>query len=183
MQRPQNLKMKSQLSDGDQLILATVEAPLAADLLKVFDVVRIVAGGADAPASVAVDLGVRDREGAHYLAAARALRLVRKLPLGEPANYALSYLGESYLSAKGDKARAALIVTSTLAAPHLVYVAERLGLLTPLSSPTPRELHDVDRVETALTSLEPLTGDNPHRLASTVVSWMKTVDRLARSIR
>ena len=176
-------KTKSQLSDGDQLILATVEAPHATDLLKVFEVARLVADGAGTPARVAVDLGVKDREGAQYLAAARALRLVRKLPQGEPADYALSYLGESYLSAKGDKARAAVIVASTLAAPHVVYVAERLGLLTPLSSPTPRELHDVDRVETALTSLEPLTGDTTHRRASTVVSWMKTVDRLARSIR
>jgi hypothetical protein len=180
---PHGQKPKSQLSDGDQLILATVEVPQASDLFKVFEVAKLVANGAGTPAKVAVGLRLKDREGAYYLSAARALRLVRKLPQGEPADYALSYLGESYLKAKGDKARAAVMVTSTLGAPHVVYVAERLGLPTPLSTPTPRELHDVARVERELISLGPLNGDTPRRRASTVASWMKTVDKLARSIR
>jgi hypothetical protein len=176
-------KTKSQLSDGDQLILATVEVPRANDLFKVFAVAEVISEGADTPAQVAVGLDLVVREGAYYLAAARALRLVRKLPQGEPADYALGNLGESYLKAKGDKAKAAVMVGGTLGAPHVVYVAERLGLATPLLAPTPRELHDVSLVEAELVALGPLSGDTPRRRANTLVSWMKTVDRLARSLK
>jgi hypothetical protein len=48
---------------------------------------------------------------------------------------------------------------------------------------TPRELHDVSLVEGELVALGPLSDDTPRRRASTLVSWMKTVDRLARSLK
>ena len=174
---------KSQLSDGDRWILANVEVPQANDLFKVFTVAELVADGADTPADVAVGLDIVEREGAYYLSAACAVRLVRKLPQWEPSGYAVSYVGESYLAARGDKAKGAVMVGGTLGAPHVVYVAERLGLATPLSTPTPPELRDAGLVEGELVSLGVLSGETPRRRASTLVSWMKTVDRLARALK
>jgi len=177
------LAPKSALTEGDRFILQTVEVPQANDLFKVFMVAELVADGASTPADVAVGLDMVEREGPYYFSAACAVRLVRKLPTWEPAEYALSYVGESYLAARGDRARAAVVVKGTLGAPHVVYVAESLGLPTPLSTPTPRELRDAALVERELVSLGPLSGETPHRRASTLVSWMKTVDRLARTLR
>lgn len=173
----------SQLSGGDRLILQTVEVPQANDLFKVFKVAKLIADGANTPAEVAAGLDLVEREGAYYLSAACALRLVRKLPQGAAAEYVLSYVGDSYLEAKGDKARAAVVVRGTLDCPHVVFVAEGLGLPTPLSTPTPRELHDVALVEREFIGLGALSGTTPHRRAGTLVSWMKTVDRLARSLK
>jgi len=169
---------KSLLSDCDRLILATVEAPLASDLFKVFEVAGLIRAGANTPEEVADGPGLGEREGAYYLSAACAVRVIRKR---SQEDYVVGYVGESYLAAKGETSKAAAAVKATLAAPHVVYVAERLGLDTPLSTPTPRELHDVARVERELVSLGPLSGETPRRRASTIVSWMKTVDRLARS--
>ena len=174
---------KSRLSSGDRLILQTVEVPQANDLSKVFAVAKLIADGANTPAEVAAGLDLVEREGAYYLSAARALRLVRKLPQGEAAEYALSHVGDAYVEARGDKARAAVMVRGTLDCPHVVFVAEALGLPTPLSTPTPRELHDVALIENELIQLGDLSGSTPRRRASTLVSWMKTVDRLARSLR
>ena len=174
---------KSRLSGGDRLILQTVEVPQANDLFKVFNVVKLIADGASTPAEVAAGLDLVEREGAYYLSAARALRLVRKLPQGEAAEYVLSYLGDSFLEARGDQARAAVMVRGTLDCPHAVFIAEGLGLPTPLSAPTPRELHNVELVESELNRLGALSGSTPRRRASAFVSWMKTVDRLARSLK
>ena len=172
-------KAQSQLSDGDRLILATVEVPQANDPLKVFRVAELIAAGANTPKEVADGLGVVEREGAYYLSAARAVRLVRTVAQSTPTEYMLAYLGEEYLAATEPK-RIPLIVRGTLVAPHVVFVAERLGLATPLSAPTPRELHDVTLVEPELVGLGPLGGATPRRRASTLVSWMRTIDRLAR---
>lgn len=170
---------QSQLSDGDRLILDTVEVPQANDLLKVFRVADLIAGGANTPSEVADGLGVVDREGAYYLSAARAVRLVRTVPSATPAEYVLAYLGDEYVASTG-RSRTPIIVRGTLVAPHVVFVAERLGLLTPLSIPTPRELRDATLVERELIGLGPLSGATPGRRSSTLVSWMKTIDRLAR---
>lgn len=75
------------------------------------------------------------------------------------------------------------MVRGTIDCPHVVFVAERLRLPTPLSTPTPRELHDVALVENELIRLGDLSGSTPRRRASTLLSWMKTVDRLARSLK
>lgn len=174
---------RSQLSDGDRWILENVEVPQANDLFKVFAVAELVARGTQTPEEVARALALVDREGAYYLAAARALRLVRKLLSQEPSEYVLGSIGESYLGARGDKARAAVIVRGTLNAPHVVYVAEALGLATPLGTPTSRELHDAAVVEAELRSLAELNGGTPRRRASSLVAWMKTVDRLARALK
>jgi hypothetical protein len=169
----------SQLSEGDLLILRTVEVPQANDLDKVFRVAILVSRGAATPEEVATGLDVVEREGAYYLAAARAMRVVRVDHRTTPTGYMLGYLGEDYLAASGKK-RAAIIIQGTLAAPHVVYVAERLGLSTPLSTPTPRELHDVGLVERELATLGELSGTTPRRRAGTLVAWMKAVDKLAR---
>jgi len=172
-------KARSQLSDGDRLILETVEVPQANDLLKVFRVAELISDGANTPSEVADGLGIVEREGAYYLSAARAVRLVRTVPQATPTEYMLAYLGEEYVAATRLK-RMPVVVRGTLVAPHVVFVAERLGLTTPLSTPTPRELHDVTLVEPELVGLGPLGGATPRRRASTLVSWMRTIDRLAR---
>lgn len=172
-------KFRSQLSDGDRLILATVEVPQANDLFKVFEVARLIAAGANTPKEVADGLAIVEREGAYYLSAARALRLVRMVPRATPTEYMLAYVGEEYVDAR-KPARSAVIVRGTLASPHIIFVAERLGLTTPLSTPTPRELHDITLVEPELVGLGPLSGATPRRRASTLISWMRTIDKLAR---
>lgn len=173
--------MASQLTDGDRLILQTVEVPQANDLIKVFRVAELVARGAAAAHDVAKELAIVEREGAYYLSAARAIRLLRADSASGPLRYVLGYLGEIYLAAN-KHSRPAVIVRGTLAAPHVVYVAERIRLQTPLCTPTPRELHDVDLVEQELITLGPLSGSTPRRRASSLVSWMKTVDRLAKNL-
>lgn len=172
---------RSQLSDGDRLILDTVEAPQKSDLFKVFKVAELTAKGARTSAEVALGLNLLEREGSHYLSAARALRLVRQLPQTESAEYVLGYLGEAYLAAKDDETKAAVTMRAVLNAPHVVYVAELVGLPLPLAVPTPRELHDVALVEGELGRAGGLSGDPLRRSANALVAWMKTVDRLART--
>ena len=154
--------------------------PQANDLFKVFDVARLVEDGRITPEEIAAGLGDVEREGAYYLAAARAARVVRKLIGRDPAEYVVAYFGETYLAAGDDAARAQVIVKGALAAPHVLYLADRFGLSTPLGTPTPRELHDVASIERELSNLGRLGGATPHRRASTIASWMKTVDRLAK---
>ena len=118
----------------------------------------------------------------HYLSAARALRLIRPVPQVTPTEYQLAYLGEEYVAAS-EAQRPAVIVRGVLIAPHVVYVAECLGIDTPLAAPTPRELHDVTLVEGELADLAPPSDGTPRRRARTLMSWLKTVDRLARQLR
>lgn len=94
---------KSQLSGGDRLILQIVEVPQANGLLKVFKVAKLIADGANTPAEVAAVFDLVDRGSAHHLSAACALRLVRKLPRGEAAEYVLSHVGDSHLEARGTR--------------------------------------------------------------------------------
>ena len=171
---------RSALSDGDRFILDTVEVPQKSDLFKVFKIPKLIAKGAKTPVEVVLGLDLLEREGAHYLSAAQALRLVRKVPQTEPAEYMLGYLGEAYLAAKSDQTRDAIIVRAVLNAPHVVHVAELLGLPLPLRVPTPRELRDVVLLGGELASVGGLTGDTLRRSANALVAWMKTVDRLAR---
>jgi hypothetical protein len=169
----------SQLSEGDRFILNTVEVPQVNELGKMFMVAELVSRGATTRQDVAKKLGVAEKDVGHYLAAAQALRLVRIDPGTTPPRYMLGYLGDVYLAANR-KARVGIMIRGTLAAPHVVYVAERLGLRAPLSTPTPRELKDVVLVERELATLGVLSGATPRRRASTLVAWMKTVDKLAR---
>ena len=170
----------SQLSDGDRLILDTVEVPQANDIDKVFKVAGLVSRGATTPRDVAKGLAVVEREGAYYLAAARAIRIVRLDHSTNPAGYVLGYVGEEYLAADRRR-RPAIVIRRTLSAPHVLYVAERLGLETPLSTPTPRVLHDAGLVQRELATLgATLSGTTPARRAGTIVAWMKAVDKLAR---
>lgn len=170
----------SKLSDGDGLILDTVEVPQANDIDKVFKVAGLVSRGATTPQEVAKGLGVVEREGAYYLAAARAVRIVRLDHSTNPAGYVLGYVGEEYLAADRRK-RPAIVIRGTLMAPHVLYVAERLGLPTPLSTPTPRVLHDAGLVQRELATLGArLSGTTPARRAGAIVAWMKGVDKLAR---
>jgi hypothetical protein len=171
---------RSYLSDGDRLILKTVEAPQKADLLKAFKVVQLIAKGASTPTEIATGLNLGEREAVHHLSAAQALRLVRRVPQMEPAEYMLGYLGEAYLAAKDDKTRDVIIVRAVLNAPYVVHVAELLGLPLPLAVPTPRELRDVALVEVALARVGGLSGDTLRRSANALVAWMKTIDRRAR---
>ncbi len=165
------------------MILETVEVPQVNDLFKVFKVAELISKGARTDGDIATGLDLVAPEGAYYLAAARALRLVRRRSQFGPPEYVLGYLGELYLAAKGGEKKAATMIRGTLSAPHVVYVAERLGLPTPVSVPTPEELRDVAIVEQELVSLGPLSGEKPRRRAATLVAWMKTVDKLARQTK
>ena len=162
------------------MILDTVEVPQKGDLFKVFKVAELVAKGARTPTEVVSGLNLLEREGFHYLSTAQALRLVRKGSQAEPAEYVLGYLGEAYRAAKSDEARNAVTVRAVLNAPHVVHVAELLGLPLPLAVPTPQGLRDVALVAEALANVARLGDNTLRRSANALVAWMKTIDRLAR---
>ena len=117
------------------------------------------------------------REGFYYGAAACALRLVRKRESAEGVFYETTVFGADWVAADGPEQKK-LMLQRTLDAPHVKFVAFSLGEAVPLSRPLARSMLDSTRIESAIASLPDLGPRTRHRRASTIASWMRTVDRL-----
>ncbi len=166
------------MSVGDQFILGTIEFPQANDLKKVFEVARLVSNDHVAPDEIAAALGMVSREGSYYGSAACALRLIKKRESAEGSRYELTEIGRHWLELAPD-AQAQLMIQRTLDCPHIKLVAHLLGLTLPLKKPIDRSMMDKDKVGAVVMGIPNITGNTVIRRASTIASWIRTVDALA----
>jgi hypothetical protein len=165
------------MSEGDCYIFETVEFPQANDLDKVYRVTECVAVEGVTPDEVAEFLGIVPREGQYYGSAACALRLTRRRESVEGVFYELTEFGSDWAAAEPEERRR-LMLERTLDAPHVKFVAHALGEDLPLTRPLPVSMLDPERIESVLGSLPDLGPVTRHRRASTIASWMRTVERL-----
>ena len=166
------------MSFGDQLILASVEFPQANDLRKAFEVARLVSDDCVAPDEIAAALGMVVREGSYYGSAACALRLVKKRESAEGSRYELTEMGDHWLGLERENQTEAMI-QRTLDCPHVKLVAHVLGIALPLKVPVDRLLLDKEKIKSVIVALPGITGNTVVRRASTIASWIRTVNELA----
>jgi hypothetical protein len=166
------------MTDGDYMILDTVEFPQANNLAKVFRVAQIAMAGATSPEEVAGELELVPREGAYYGSAAASLRLVRKKDTSVGIEYHVTEIGRFYATADEERRRQ-LMIQRTLDCPHVKLVAHQLGLQLPLQVPVPSDLLSRERILEAMAALPEINHVTQRRRASTIAAWMKSVNRLA----
>ena len=165
------------MTDGDQIIFNAIEFPQANDLRKVLALCDCFDGEPKTAEEIAGFLSMVPREGSYYGLAACSLRVARKRESAEGSYYELTSLGESWVAGDSDR-KQSVMIERTLDSPHVKYVGYRLGESIPLSIPCPQSMLNLDTVAAALTSLPKLGAVTQSRRASTIVSWMRTLNSL-----
>jgi len=149
-----------------------VKYPQANDVTKILQLPALIERGITTGRQIAVEFGIKERQGNYYREAAEILGLIHRDSAGV---LRVTDAGYRYLRADADD-RPVIVRHLMVQCDPMRAVAAELGVdlgAIPYDISAVRRLMDKDRLATIIERTSPLTGSTPGRRASSIMAWLR----------